>query len=182
MTTFCCERNALFFLAVAERATHARSAALSCQTVLSKENNGFLPGRTHGYDPTHTIIIHCTKRKPHTLGVNAACVGFTYISRNHYKGRHPDSALCLAQNHLKLCKEFVTVKQSTVLPSTLRMCENISKNEMCGCSPLYLNGYNRLQSNTITGVESWQKDYKSSRKTIISRNGHGRLRSAAIAG
>ena len=136
MTTFCCERNALFFLAVAERATHARSAALSYQTVLSKENNGFLPGRTHGYDPTHTIIIHCTKRKPHTLGVNAACVGFTYISRNHYKGRHPDSALCLAQNHLKLCKEFVTVKQSTVLPSTLRMCENISNNEVRGCCPL----------------------------------------------
>ena len=100
-------RETPVFLAVAERATHARSAALSYQTVLSKENNGFLPGRTHGYDPTHTIIIHCTKRKPHTLGVNAACVGFTYISRNHYKGRHPDSALCLAQNHLKLCKEFL---------------------------------------------------------------------------
>ena len=61
------------------------------------------------------------------------------------------------------------------------MCENISKNEVCGCSPLYSNGYNRLQSNTITGVESWLKDYKSSRKIIILRNGHGRLRSAATA-
>lgn len=75
----------------------------------------------------------------------------------------------------------VTVKSTTVLLSTLRMCENISKNEVCDCSPLYSNGYNRLQSNTITGVESWQKDYKSSRKTKISQNGHGRLRSAAIA-
>ena len=47
---------------------------------------------------------------------------------------------------------YLTV--TTVLPSTLRMCENISKNEVCGCSPLYSNGYNRLQSNTIIGVEA----------------------------
>ena len=162
MTTFCCERNALFFLAVAERATHARSAALSCQTVLSKENNGSLPRRT--WVSFYNYHYHALRK-----------------TRNHYKGRRPDSALCFAENHLKLCKEFVTVKQSTVLPSTLRMCENISKNEMCGCSPLYLNGYNRLQSNTITGVEACQKVYKSSRKTKISRNGHGRLRSVATA-
>jgi len=28
------------------------------------------------------------------------------------------------------------------------------KNDVCGCSPLYSNGYNRLQSNTIIGVEA----------------------------
>ena len=27
------------------------------------------------------------------------------------------------------------------------MCENISKNEVCDCSPLYSNGYNRTQSH-----------------------------------
>ena len=29
------------------------------------------------------------------------------------------------------------------------MCENISKNEACGCSPLYSNGNNRMQSHKI---------------------------------
>ena len=31
------------------------------------------------------------------------------------------------------------------------------KNEVYGCSPLYSNGYNRLQSNTIIGVEFMAK-------------------------
>ena len=78
MTTFCCERNALFFLAVAERATHARSAALSCQTVLSKENNGSLPGRTRV--SFYNYHYHALRK-----------------TRNHYKGRRPDSALCFAE-------------------------------------------------------------------------------------
>ena len=29
------------------------------------------------------------------------------------------------------------------------MCENISKNEACSCSPLYSNGNNRMQSHAI---------------------------------
>lgn len=39
--------------------------------------------------------------------------------------------------------------------------------------------HHRTQSH---GVESCQKTYKSLRKTIISRNGHGRLKSAAPVG
>ena len=149
MTTFCCERNALFFLAVAERATHARSAALSCQTVLSKENNGFLPGRTHGYDPTHTIIIHCTKRKPHTLGVNAACVGFTYISRNHYKGRRPDSALCFAEIFCNFAKNpciSVWAYSSDTVVCRGDYCADISSH------PLYEVFVALIGSNTLPPV------------------------------
>ena len=33
-----------------------RPAALSCQTDFEQENNGFLPGRTHGCAPTHFFI------------------------------------------------------------------------------------------------------------------------------
>ena len=46
---------------------------------------------------------------------------------------------------------------------------------MCGCSQLYSNEYNCTPSYTTTRGGSCQKAYKSLRRTIISRNGRGRL-------
>jgi hypothetical protein len=44
------------FLFVVGANPRVRPAALSCQTDFEQENNGFLPGRTHGCAPTHFFI------------------------------------------------------------------------------------------------------------------------------
>ena len=49
-------KNVHGFLFVVGANPRVRPAALSCQTDFEQENNGFLPGRTHGCAPTHFFI------------------------------------------------------------------------------------------------------------------------------
>ena len=130
MTTFCCERNALFFLAVAERATHARSAALSCQTVLSKENNGSLPRRT--WVSFYNYHYHALRK-----------------TRNHYKGRRPDSALCFAEIFCNFAKNpciSVWAYSSDTVVCRGDYCADISSH------PLYEVFVALIGSNTLPPV------------------------------
>ena len=130
MTTFCCERNALFFLAVAERATHARSAALSCQTVLSKENNGSLPRRTRV--SFYNYHYHALRK-----------------TRNHYKGRRPDSALCFAEIFCNFAKNpciSVWAYSSDTVVCRGDYCADISSH------PLYEVFVALIGSNTLPPV------------------------------
>ena len=130
MTTFCCERNALFFLAVAERATHARSAALSYQTVLSKENNGSLPRRT--WVSFYNYHYHALRK-----------------TRNHYKGRRPDSALCFAEIFCNFAKNpciSVWAYSSDTVVCRGDYCADISSH------PLYEVFVALIGSNTLPPV------------------------------
>ena len=130
MTTFCCERNALFFLAVAERATHARSAALSCQTVLSKENIGSLPRRT--WVSFYNYHYHALRK-----------------TRNHYKGRRPDSALCFAEIFCNFAKNpciSVWAYSSDTVVCRGDYCADISSH------PLYEVFVALIGSNTLPPV------------------------------
>ena len=130
MTTFCCERNALFFLAVAERATHARSAALSCQTVLSRENNGSLHRRT--WVSFYNYHYHALRK-----------------TRNHYKGRRPDSALCFAEIFCNFAKNpciSVWAYSSDTVVCRGDYCADISSH------PLYEVFVALIGSNTLPPV------------------------------